>query len=84
MVEYQRILREVDGAFNGVLNRHEPSIHLAGFHCIQHIGYRAHRYALKCRQIWLGQQRLFSKCAGRTEIADTTCFRHPDKAMSSR
>lgn len=41
VIKYQRILSEVDRAFDGVFNWHETHINLAGIDGIEYIGYGA-------------------------------------------
>ena len=84
MIKDECILGEVHRAFNGVFDLHEAKVHFVGSDCIEHIRNRSQRHTLKCGEIGLGDQGLLGECSGWAEIADTTCFRHAVKAMSSR
>ena len=83
MIKDKCVLGEVHRAFNGVLDRYETQVHFVGGNGIEHIRNRSQWHTLKCGKIGLGDQGLLGECSGWAEIADTTCFRHAVKAMSS-
>ena len=70
VIENQRILGEIDGAFDGVFDGHESCVHLATFDGIQHIGNGAIGNALKCGKISLREECLLRERASGTEISD--------------
>jgi len=86
MVEYERILREVDRSLDRVLDRHESEIHLARFDRVQNVGHGAKRDEFVRRQVFLAAQGLLGEGAGRTEVGDSSdrIFCHRYKATVRR
>ena len=69
-LEGQRVGGDVDGALDGVLDRHEATVHLASFGGSQHLGHARIGDQLSGGQVGLRQQRLFGEGAGRAQEAD--------------
>ena len=70
VVERQRILREVDGSFDRVLDGDEAEVDVAALDRVEHIGHGAVRHQLAVGQIGLGAQRLLGEGSERAEESD--------------
>ena len=71
VVERERVLREVDHAFDGVLDGHHAEVDLPALHRVEHVGHRAIRHVLGPGQVGERLQRLLGERAERSEEADT-------------
>ncbi len=69
-VERQRILRDIDGTFDCVLDRHESEVDIPVVEGGEHLGYRDQRHERGLCEIGLGDECGLGKRAVRTHVAD--------------
>ena len=69
-VEGQGVEGDVDGALDGVLDRHHREVGVAPFDRGQHVRDGAQRNQLTRGQVGLGEQSLLGEGAGRAEKCD--------------
>jgi hypothetical protein len=61
VLEGQRVLCEVDGAFDRILDGHESEFDVASFDGDEHVGYRRKRHQLCAGQVCLGEESLLGE-----------------------
>ena len=80
VIKDQRVLREVDGSFDGILDRDEPVFDFSSLDGIQHVRHCGIWNALERSEIGLAQQSLLGERAGWSKICDSSArCRHVDQ-----